>query len=95
MCRQNNSLSVIGIPICSGNLGGVDALLSTVQMPSGIPVAAVAVNGAVNAALLCVQMFAIEDDDLAKALAEKRANDKIAVIEKNKKIEEEFNKKEI
>lgn len=88
----NTTLPVVGIPVSSANLGGMDALLSTVQMPTGIPVATVAVNGAANAALLCIQMLAIEDKALAKALDEKRANDSRAVLEKNVAIEEQFNK---
>ena len=64
----NTTLPVIGIPIESGKLGGVDALLSTVQMPTGIPVATVAVNGAANAALLAIEMLAIEDGELAEKL---------------------------
>ena len=88
----NTTLPVIGIPVASGNLGGIDALLSTVQMPTGIPVATVAVNGAGNAALLCIQMLAIEDKDLARALDEKRAADAKKVLEKNQAIEAEFNK---
>ena len=88
----NTTLPVIGIPVASGNLGGIDALLSTVQMPTGIPVATVAVNGAGNAALLCIQMLAIEDKELARALDEKRAADAKKVLEKNQAIEAEFNK---
>ncbi len=88
----NTTLPVVGIPVASANLGGIDALLSTVQMPTGIPVATVAVNGATNAALLCIQMLAIEDKALADKLNAKRASDSQAVLEKNKKIEEEFNK---
>ena len=64
----NTTLPVIGLPIQSGSLSGIDALLSTVQMPSGIPVATVAINGAVNAALLCVQILAVSDMELAKKL---------------------------
>ena len=64
----NTTLPVIGIPVKSSNLDGIDALLSTVQMPSGIPVATVAINGAVNAALLSIQMLAIEDPSLAEKL---------------------------
>ena len=86
------TLPVVGIPVESGKLGGMDALLSTVQMPSGIPGATVAINGAVNAALLCIQMLAIEDKALQVALDEKRANDTLAVLEKNKNIENNFNK---
>ncbi len=88
----NTTLPVVGIPVASGNLGGIDALLSTVQMPTGIPVATVAVNGAANAALLCIQMLAIEDKELAQALDEKRASDAKKVLEKNHAVEAEFNK---
>jgi 5-(carboxyamino)imidazole ribonucleotide mutase len=62
------NLPVIGIPICAGTLGGFDALLATVQMPSGVPVATVAVNGAVNAAVLAAQILALSDPELAKRL---------------------------
>ena len=88
----NTTLPVIGIPVRASNLDGIDALLSTVQMPSGIPVATVAVNGAANAALLCIQMLAIEDKALEKALDDKRAADSRAVLEKNAAIEAQFNK---
>ncbi|MBR2376987.1 MAG: 5-(carboxyamino)imidazole ribonucleotide mutase [Clostridia bacterium] len=87
----NTTLPVIGIPIASGGLGGLDAVLSTLQMPSGIPVATVAVNGAVNSALLAIEMLAITDKNLAKALDEKRQNDKNAVLEKNQAVEDKFN----
>ncbi len=87
----NTTLPVVGIPVASGGLGGMDALLSTVQMPTGIPVATVAVNGAANAALLCVQMLAIEDASLAKALDDKRKADAAKVLEKNAAIEKQFN----
>ena len=62
------SLPVIGIPVASGSLGGLDSLLSTVQMPSGVPVATVAVNGAANAAVLAAQILALSDPDLAEKL---------------------------
>ncbi len=87
----NTTLPVVGIPINSGKLSGIDALLSTVQMPSGIPVATVAIDGAVNAALLCVQFLAIEDAELAKKLDQKRVDDAKKVLEKNRAIEEQFN----
>ncbi len=87
----NTTLPVIGIPIKSGNLGGIDALLSTVQMPSGIPVAAVAIDGAVNAALLCIEILSVTDGALAEKLEEKRKADAEKVLEKNKAIEKEFN----
>lgn len=82
----NTTLPVIGIPIKSGQLGGMDALLSTVQMPSGIPVATVAIDGAVNAALLCVQILAVEDPELAEKLDAKRAADTAKVLAKDKNI---------
>lgn len=87
----NTTLPVIGIPMKSGNLGGIDALLSTVQMPSGIPVATVAVDGAVNAALLCAEILAVTDDEIAAKLDAKRAADTAKVLEKNKAVEEQFN----
>lgn len=87
----NTTLPVAGIPVASGGLGGMDALLATVQMPTGIPVATVAVNGAANAALLCIQMLAIEDATLAKALDDKRKADAEKVLAKNAAIEQEFN----
>lgn len=87
----NTTLPVIGIPIKSGNLGGIDALLSTVQMPSGIPVATVAIDGAVNAALLCIEILSVTDCALAEKLEEKRKADAEKVLEKNKAIEKEFN----
>jgi 5-(carboxyamino)imidazole ribonucleotide mutase len=88
----NTTLPVIGIPCKSSNLDGMDALLSTVQMPSGIPVATVAINGAVNAALLCVQMFAIEDKALAEKLDAKRKKDAEGVLAKDAAVAAEFNK---
>ena len=87
----NTPLPVVGIPIKSGHLNGIDALLSTVQMPSGIPVATVAIDGAVNAALLCIEMLAIEDENLAKMLDEKRVADAKKVLDKNSAIEAQFN----
>ena len=87
----NTTLPVIGIPINSGKLNGVDALLSTVQMPSGIPVATVAIDGAVNAALLCIQILAVTDSDLADKLDSKRAADSQKVLEKNAAVEAQFN----
>lgn len=88
----NTTLPVIGIPCKSSNLDGIDALLSTVQMPSGIPVATVAINGAVNAALLSAQILAVEDKELAAKLDEKRINDAKTVLEKDAKIAAELNK---
>ena len=82
----NTTLPVIGIPCKSSNLDGIDALLSTVQMPSGIPVATVAINGGVNAALLSCQILAVEDKELAKKLDDKRKADAAAVLEKDKNV---------
>ena len=87
----NTTLPVIGIPVKSKYLDGIDALLSTVQMPSGIPVATVAIDGAVNAALLSIQMLAIEDQDLAQKLQAKRDTDAKKVLEKNAALEAQFN----
>ena len=84
----NTTLPVIGIPCKSGNLDGIDALLSTVQMPSGIPVATVAIGGGGNAALLSAQILAVEDKDLAAKLDEKRRSDAQAVLEKDAGIAE-------
>ena len=88
----NTTLPIIGIPINSGSLGGIDAVLSTIQMPSGIPVASVAINGGVNAALLAIEILAVADDNLAKLLDEKREKDKQTVLSKNKAVEDNFNK---
>lgn len=79
----NTTLPVIGIPITSKGLGGMDALLSTVMMPPGIPVATVAIDGAVNAALLAIQILAVEDGELAAKLDEKRVKDAEAVLAKD------------
>ena len=87
----NTTLPVIGIPVKSSTLDGIDALLSTVQMPSGIPVATVAIDGAVNAALLAVEILSVSDEALAKALDERRRADTAKTLEKNRKIEEQFN----
>ena len=88
----NTTLPVIGIPCKSSNLDGMDALLSTVQMPTGIPVATVAINGAANAALLAAQIIALSDDELAAKLDAKRATDAAKVLEKNAAVEAELNK---
>lgn len=79
----NTTVPVIGIPCKSSNLDGIDALLSTVQMPSGIPVATVAINGGVNAALLAAQIIAVSDEALAAKLDAKRAADAAVVLEKD------------
>ena len=79
----NTTLPVIGIPCQSSVLDGMDALLSTVQMPTGIPVATVAINGGANAALLAAQILAVSDAELAKKLDDKRASDAAAVLQKD------------
>lgn len=87
----NTTLPVIGIPIKS-SFDGMDALLATVQMPSGIPVATVAVDGAKNAALLACEIISVSTPEIADKLAQMRKEGAQAVLEKNKEIEEEFNK---
>jgi 5-(carboxyamino)imidazole ribonucleotide mutase len=88
----NTTLPVIGIPCKSTNLDGMDALLATVQMPSGIPVATVAIDGATNAALLAAQILALSDEALDAKLVAKRAADARAVLAKDAEIAAEFNK---
>ena len=88
----NTTIPVIGIPCKSSNLDGIDALLSTVQMPSGIPVATVAINGAVNAALLAAQIIAVSDEALAAKLDAKRASDAAKVLEKDAALQLELKK---
>ena len=88
----NTTLPVIGIPCKSTCLDGIDALLSTVMMPSGIPVATVAINGGVNAALLCAQILAVEDAELAAKLDAKRKADAAKVLEKDAALQAEINK---
>ena len=87
----NTVLPVIGIPCKSTNLDGMDALLSTVQMPPGIPVATVAINGGVNAALLAIQILSIEDETLYDKLLKRRLSDKEKVLEKDRDISQRFN----
>lgn len=82
----NTTLPVVGIPCKSANLDGMDALLSTVQMPTGIPVATVAINGGANAALLAAQIIAVEDSELAAKLDKKRADDAAKVLEKDSNV---------
>jgi len=86
----NTTIPVIGIPIKS-SLEGMDALLATVQMPSGIPVATVAINGAANAAFLAAEMIALSDDELAGKLDARRKADAEAVLAKDAKIAEQYN----
>ncbi|MCC6466063.1 MAG: 5-(carboxyamino)imidazole ribonucleotide mutase [Planctomycetes bacterium] len=81
---------VIGIPVASGPLNGFDALLSTVQMPPGVPVATVAINGAVNAAVLAAQMLATGDAKLAARIADWRAAQTRKVLEKDRKLAEKL-----
>ena len=87
----NTTLPVIGIPVKSKNFDGMDALLSTVQMPTGIPVATVAVDGAANAALLAIQILAVSDADLAEKLDNARAAGAAKVLAKNAEIEAKYN----
>lgn len=87
----NTTLPVIGIPCKGSCLDGMDALLSTVMMPSGIPVATVAINGGVNAALLAAQILTVEDETLAAKLDAKRASDAKKVLEKDAALQAELN----
>ena len=82
----NTTLPVVGIPCKGGMMDGLDALLATVQMPTGIPVATVAINGAANAALLCAQIIAVEDKALSAKLDAKRQADAAKVLEKDRTI---------
>ena len=86
----NTILPVIGVPMKSSTLDGLDALLSTVQMPSGMPVATVAIDGAVNAALLAVQILALSDEALAQRLADYRAAQSAKAAEKDARIRAEY-----
>ena len=86
----NTTLPVIGIPVKSSTLDGIDALLSTVQMPAGIPVATVAIDGAANAALLAAQIIAVEDADLAARLDEMRRAASEKVLRANAEIEKKY-----
>ena len=87
----NTTLPVIGIPLKASVLDGVDALLSTVQMPSGIPVATVAIDGAVNAALLSMEILAVSDEAVAEKLEALRREETEKVLAKNAAVEEKFN----
>ena len=86
------SLPVIGIPCKSTNLDGLDALLATVQMPTGVPVATIAIDGGANAALLAAQILAVADDSLAAKLDAKKLSDAEAVLKKDAAVAAEFNK---
>ena len=87
----NTTIPVIGIPCKGPVFDGMDALFSTVQMPTGIPVATVAVNGGANAALLAAQIIAVSDEELARKLDAKRAGDAAAVLEKDRIVEQRIN----
>ena len=87
----NTTLPVIGIPVSCKNTGGMDALLATVQMPTGMPVATVAIDGAANAALLAIQILALSEPILADKLVKARKEGEEKVLEKNKAIEEKYN----
>ena len=87
----NTTLPVIGIPISSKNTGGMDALLSTVQMPSGIPVATVAIDGAANAAHLAAEILALSDPELSEKIIEERRKSYEGVLLKNKAVEDRYN----
>ncbi|MBQ8858940.1 MAG: 5-(carboxyamino)imidazole ribonucleotide mutase [Clostridia bacterium] len=87
----NTTLPVIGIPCKSTNLDGMDALLATVQMPSGIPVATVAIDGATNAAILAVEILALSDDALADKLLARREHDRAAVLAKDAELNASLN----
>ena len=86
----NTTLPVIGIPCKSAALDGMDALLSTVMMPSGIPVATVAIDGAKNAAILAIEILAVEDTNLAAKLADARAKATAEVLQKDEETKEKF-----
>ena len=86
----NSTLPVIGIPMKGGAMDGLDALLATVQMPKGIPVATVAIDGADNAAFLAIQMLALSDEALAEKLAEYKVKMTAEVMEKNEKLQKEI-----
>ena len=84
----NTTIPVIGIPVKGSDLGGLDALLSTVQMPPGIPVASMAINGAKNAALFAAEIIALSEDDLKNRIKKERERMRLSVLEADKSIEE-------
>lgn len=88
----NTTLPIIGIPVKSSTLDGLDALLSTVQMPKGMPVATVAIDGAANAALLALQMLAITDEELAEKLNEQRRKNAENILSKDREISSKYSK---
>lgn len=87
----NTVLPVVGLPVKSSTMDGLDSLLSTVQMPTGIPVATVAIDGAANAALLAIQILALYDAELTAKLKESRAADTAAVLEKDRAVAAKYN----
>ncbi len=87
----NTTLPVIGIPVKSSTLDGLDALLSTVQMPSGMPVATVAIDGSQNAGLLAIQILAITEDELAEKLSASRKATEEKILQKNEEISKQYN----
>lgn len=91
-CAANFPYPVIGVPIKTSDLGGVDSLYSIVQMPSGVPVATVAINGAVNAGLLAMEILAVSDKDLHKRLVDYREKQRQGVIDKDKLLQEKGRK---
>ena len=91
MCAALFPMPVIGVPMSGKNLDGMDALYSIVQMPPGIPVATVGIDGAANAAILAAEILAVSDEKLAQLLLKKRIEAKEAVLEKNHRIEEKWN----
>ena len=90
VCAAATTLPVIGVPVKGGMLDGLDALLSTVQMPTGIPVATVAMNGAANAAILAVEILALSDDSLAAALTASRKAGAEKVMAKDAALQEKL-----
>lgn len=86
----NTTIPVIGIPVKSSTLDGLDALLSTVQMPSGIPVATVAIDGAANSALLAIEILSVSDEELAAKLDAERKKSAETVLEKDRKISQQY-----
>ena len=86
----NTTIPVIGIPVKSSTLDGLDALLSTVQMPSGIPVATVAIDGAANSALLAIEILSVSDEELAAKLDAERKKSAATVLEKDRKISQQY-----
>ena len=88
MLAAHTTLPVIGIPVKSSTLDGLDALLATVQMPSGIPVATVAIDGADNAAILAAQMLALSDESIAKQLHQMKVDMEHGVAKKNEALQQ-------